>query len=280
MVTQVIETGATPSPPRNNTKSFWSKAAYVVGLGCCMHERKSRAERATSTNTLTPETTAAPATAGTRLDEIKAGDVNWSTSTLGMETDLTMRPEAIRSDASVDSDARELPMPLPPLSSFEFYAPRAPAAVARPQSRTARRDSRRTTSTTTTTRSGTESPVITITDYDIATGGRQRSSNDDGTTTPSTGETQREREARGTKKSKKTKSKSRVKTERKSSSDSASTLQAWSRIDPMYDIYLQDRDNRWQAPSSTRQQSTNSQEGRFTNIRAFDFMSYGGWIVI
>ncbi|KAJ9608422.1 hypothetical protein H2200_007410 [Cladophialophora chaetospira] len=225
MVTQAIETGARPSNSRNNT--FFNKLAYVVGLGCCMSER--HVKPVTTQHTPTP------------LEEIKAADMNWSTSTLGIETDLNLRPEAIHSDSNMP-DTRDFP-----LSSFEFYPPppTSPPRAARPQSRP-RREPRR----------GTESPVITITDHDIATG-----------TTPSTGECQREREERKLKKDKKNR-------DRKNTS--TSKVQAWSQIDPMYGMYQQERERR----SERQNQSQSQSQTPYSNIRAFDFMSYGGWIVI
>ncbi|KIW73943.1 hypothetical protein PV04_02019 [Phialophora macrospora] len=220
MVTQVIETGASPAPRR--AKSPWGKMAYIVGLGCCMDERR-------------PRPTSPPASRSP-LEEIKTGDVNWSTSTLGIETDLNLRSGAIRSDLSI------------PLSSMEFYAPSLapPPPAARPQSRPRRER-----------RQGVESPVVTITDHDIATG-----------TTPTIGECQREREERRQNRD------SDRDGDKGRSRERVSTAQAWSQIDPLYGAYQPDRVQRTQRERQTQSRS------RYSDIRAFDFMSYGGWIVI
>jgi hypothetical protein len=201
--------------------------AYVVGLGCCMNERH-------------PRPTSTPASQSP-LDDIKTG-VNWSTSTLGIETDLNIHAEAIRSDRSMP-DIREIP-----LSSMEFYAPAPapPLPAARPQSRP-RREKRR----------GIESPVVTITDHDIATG-----------TTPSIGECQREREER--------RQNSDRGRDKDRSRERVSTVQAWSQVDPLYGMYQREREQRIQRQTQTQTQG----RSRYSDIRAFDFMSYGGWIVI
>jgi hypothetical protein len=233
MVTQVIETGA--RAPSNSGNNFWSKVTYLVGLGCCMNERKPRASTI-NTPTRSP------------LDEIKTGDLNWSTSTLGIETDLRLQSEGgLRSDSSMALGPRDIP-----LSSFEFYlpTPASPPPVARPQSRPARQQRRR----------GTDSPVITITDYDIATG-----------TTPSTGECQREREER----------RQRKKRKPKRDREKVSTVQAWSQVDPLYGIYQRELDRERDREQMRRDAASQGRStGRYTDIRAFDFMSYGGWIVI
>jgi hypothetical protein len=81
-----------------------------------------------------------------------------------------------------------------------------------------------------------DSPIRTITDPDIAT---------------------------GTTKSKFTK-------KAKPKKDKISSLEAWSQIDPTYSMYQQDFVSRQQ-----RQNTPSQKKGRFEDMRAFDFMSYG-----
>jgi hypothetical protein len=239
MVTQTIETGA--QAPPYNSKTILSKIAYIVGLGCCMNERKPK--------TNSPISLSTPTTASSRppLSEIKIEDMNWSTSTLGLETGLTVH-------RSEEDPSRGIP-----LSSFEFYppTPTSPPAVARAHSRPHRRESRP---------SGTESPVITITDYDIAAGG----------TTPSTGESQREQEERKQRK----KQKNQKKAQKSSDRGKISTVRAWSQIDPIHGMYQADREREQRLSRATTSTVRQERDGRYSDIRAFDFMSYGGWIVI
>ena len=208
MVTQAIETGISPSTSQSRGgKKFWDKVVYIVGLGCCMTERKSKSKCINTTSS----------NAQSSLDEIKIANVNWSTSTLGMETDFNISA-ARESDLNSPStqDARDISLPL---SSFEFYtppvSPAVPAPVARPsfKSRSSLCNEKRQ-------RHETESPVITITDHDIATG-----------KTASSGKCWRERNDRDQEK--------------------VSTLQAWSQIDPLYGMYQQEREES-QARARTR----------------------------
>ncbi|EXJ63746.1 hypothetical protein A1O7_00081 [Cladophialophora yegresii CBS 114405] len=207
--------------------------AYVVGLGCCMTERRAQP----ASRSWCP------------LEQIKTNDINWSTSTLGIETERTFRTEAVRSDPPRPPDIRDIP-----LSSIEFYAPSTaptpPPPVARPQSRSRPwREKRRG-------RIDSSSPVVTITDHDIATGTG---------TTPSTGECQRERKECRFR---------RQHRDNERETETVGTVQAWSQVDPLYGMYQ--REHRVQRD---RQAQTGGR-GRYVDIRAFDFMSYGGWIVI
>ena len=172
------------------------------------------------------------------LEEIKTDATNWSTSTLGLETELALHNEALRSDGEI------------PLSSFKSYppTPTPPPPATRPDSKSRPRAYRR------------NSPVLTITDHDIAAG-----------TTPSTGECQREQSSRAAKKSKRRKRK----LDRDTDDEKISTIQAWSQVDPLYGMYQQERMAR-----DRRRDADRESKSRFADIRAFDFMSYGGSIVI
>ena len=153
MVTQAIEMGIRPAPMTRGT-NFLYKLVCVVSLGCCMDER--HVKPITIVNTPTP------------LEEFKTDNTDWSTATLGIETDpLDLRPQAIHSDSSMPDTRRA------PLSSFKYYPPASTSQLraARPRSRS-RRERRR----------GAESPIITITNHYTTTD-----------TTPNTGECQRER---------------------------------------------------------------------------------------
>jgi len=241
MASHYSDVGTTTQAEIQAAKKVWRKIGYVLGLGCCMNERISRSDRTTASSTQS------------RMEEIRTRETNWSTSTLGLETDLNLRPEAVRSD----DDVPEIPIPL---SSFEFYTPLAtpvspPSAVHRDSTSRSWRETRKDTRSP-----PTLSPVTTITDHDIATG-----------TTPSTSECQRDRSER---KEQKREQKRKEKAERKQKNadeEKISSIQAWSQVDPLYGMYAQEPQNR-------SQRSTGS--SRFSNIRAFDFMSYGGWIII
>jgi hypothetical protein len=228
MVTTAVETGVTsPSHSSQHEKrGLFDKMTYVLGLGCCMHQRKSKP----------------PPYTGPALEEVKAGEVNWSTSTLGLETDL-----ALRTESPLNLNASSLP-----LSSIEFYQPPTPVSppppVARPQ-----RQQRRGNDT-----SGAESPVITITDSDIAGGV-------DGPSRPETRHEQRQ-----------SKHKSNNKKQKK---EKPSTTQAWSQVDPLYSLYHHERDREARRMAAASHNGERS-GGRYSDIRAFDFLSYGGWIVI
>ncbi|ETI27642.1 hypothetical protein G647_00091 [Cladophialophora carrionii CBS 160.54] len=215
--------------------------AYFVGLGCCMNARH-------------PQLASTPRSRSP-LEEIKTGNINWSASTLGIETDLTLtlRAEAIRSDPSMP-DVRDIP-----LSSMEFFnaplpspSPALPPPVASPQSRP-RREKRR----------GIDSPVVTVTDHDIVTG-----------TTPSTGECQHERQERHHHHHHHRQR--RQSPQRDRDRETVVAVRAWSQIDPLYGMYQREREQQVQRDRQTQTQSRN----RFADIRGFEFLSYGGWIVI
>ena len=236
MVTQAVQTGA-PAPPSTG-KLVWKQFVYTIGLGCCMREQKPRR---IATNTTTRSV----------MEEIKSRDMNWSTSTLGLETELHLQSEsALRSNSHITPDVRDIP-----LSSLESFPPppASPPPVARPQSRPPRH--------------GAESPILTITDYDIATGETQ----------PKPQNSNRPNKLR------------RKEKKSKQSRANVSTARAWGQIDPLYGIYQREWDRELEGgkerdtatlSSSQGQASSGSGGGRCLDIRAFDFMSYGGWIVI
>ncbi|KIY00171.1 uncharacterized protein Z520_03856 [Fonsecaea multimorphosa CBS 102226] len=115
MVTTVVETGASPERSRAG-KNLWNKVVDVM-LSPCSGSRKKSTRKTSQQQQNHP------------LSQLQLQDpkdnINWSTSTLGMETDLNMNtPPGLSME-----DAREIP-----LSSMPWYPPPPSPALLPPTS--------------------------------------------------------------------------------------------------------------------------------------------------
>ncbi|KIW79045.1 hypothetical protein Z517_08885 [Fonsecaea pedrosoi CBS 271.37] len=124
-------------------KSLWDKVADVVCLTNCTGSRRKNSSKRDKRKRNPPSQF--------QLDEMK--DINWSTSTLGMETGLNM---STRQGFSIE-DAREIP-----LSSLPWMPP-PPSPALLPSSRSSRRRD--------TGRINTEGPIYRDRDWEYQTYG-------------------------------------------------------------------------------------------------------------
>ncbi|OQU96524.1 hypothetical protein CLAIMM_02596 [Cladophialophora immunda] len=118
MVMSVVETGATPAAAQQRSrcgKNLWNKVVDVMCFNCSGSRRKNKNRK--QSHPLSQ----------LQLDDTK--EINWSTSTLGMETNLNMN---MGQGPSME-DARDIP-----LSSMPWYPP-PPSPALLPSSRGSRR---------------------------------------------------------------------------------------------------------------------------------------------